>query len=351
MRPDNLGDVILTGPVFRSLRRHRPEATLGLFASPGGAAAAELLPWIDEVSVERPVWQDLGGRLPFDPQRELALIDRLRAGRWDAAFILTSFRQAAWPPAYAIYLAGIPVRVGFAREFGGSVLTHPVEPPPDEWHSARRNLALLDGVGIPVDDGTLELAIPAAAHDEVDRRLAGLGIARGEPILVLPGASAPARRIAPERIGRAAHLVARETGRRVVVGGTESEAELVERTLASSPGATTLGLDLSVPEVAALVDAAGIVLCGNSAGLHLADATRRPVVAAYAGTELHSHAAPRSSASVLLTVPVDCAPCYRITCPIGNACLDLSPEVIAANALALLAPNRTTPERSYAWAA
>src|SRR4051812_767334 len=119
IRPDNIGDVILTGPLFRNLRRRIPNATLGLMASRAGATAVPLLPWIDEVLESRPVWQDLGGALPHDPARERAFIEQLSDGRWDAAIIATSFRQTAWPPAYAAYLAGIPIRIGFAPDFGG----------------------------------------------------------------------------------------------------------------------------------------------------------------------------------------------------------------------------------------
>jgi ADP-heptose:LPS heptosyltransferase len=336
IRPDNIGDVILTGPLFRNLSRHYPSATLGILASRAGATAAPLLPWIDEVVEAQPVWQDLGGRLPQDPDRELEFVEFLRGGRWDVAIIATSFRQTAWPAAYATYLAGIPLRVGFAPDFGGSLLTHPVDPPPVEVHQAVRNLRLLEAIGVPVLDDDLEIVLPVGAAASIDARLASRGISPREPILVVPGASAPARRMAPERYGRAAALLGAATGRPVVVAGTPKERALVEACVATIPGGIPLAGDLSVPEFAALVDAAAIVLCGNSSALHLADATRRPVVAAFAGTDLVSQWEPRASRASLLSVPVACSPCYRIECPIGNACLSLDPDDIAHRALAIL---------------
>src|SRR5215213_8041512 len=73
LRLDNLGDVLLTGPVFRALRGALPRAELVLLGSPGGSAAGALLPWVDRVEPLRAIWQDAQGRLEFDPRRELAV--------------------------------------------------------------------------------------------------------------------------------------------------------------------------------------------------------------------------------------------------------------------------------------
>ena len=71
MRPDNIGDVVMTGPLLRAVRQALPHSRLTLLASPGGAQAAPLLPWLDQVIPERVLWQDLG-HLAFDPGREHA---------------------------------------------------------------------------------------------------------------------------------------------------------------------------------------------------------------------------------------------------------------------------------------
>lgn len=343
MRPDNIGDVILAGPLLRALRRHRPTAHIALLASPAGATAAPLLPWIDEVVEARPVWQDLGGRLPFDPDRELAFIETLRSGDWGATVIATSFRQTAWPAGYAAYLARIPVRIGFAPDFGGSVLSHPVTPPDPSLHQAARNLELLAAVGVDPGSSDLELDVPASARERVGRLLLELGTVPGEPIVVVPGASAPARRMAPQRFGETARLVREATGRQVVFVGTARERSLLEAAAEACADAPVVAGDLSVPEFAAIVASAGGVLCANSSALHIADAFERPVVAAYGGTDLPSQWEPRRSRASLASVPVACSPCYRIECPIGHPCMDLAPRTLASRLVGLLeseAPSR-----------
>ncbi len=172
VRPDNIGDVVLLAPAIRAIRAAHPDATIGLLASPAGATATVLLPSIDEVMVEQVVWQDASPSPKLDPDRELGFIERLRAGRWDALVIFTSFSQTAFGAAYAGYLAGIPVRAGHARDFGGALLTHPVAPPEWEVHQAERALDLVEGVGIEVADRTAAIEIPPAAIASVERLLA-----------------------------------------------------------------------------------------------------------------------------------------------------------------------------------
>ena len=336
MRPDNRGDVLMTGPALRALREARPDAELVLLASPAGAEAAALLPWVDRVETARVPWQDVSRRRPPDPARDLALVERLRSLAADAALVLTSFSQTAWPAGYAAYLAGIPVRAGHADDFGGAILSHPV-PGPAPVHQVDRNLHLLRALGVPVADRSLGIRVPPEAAARAGRLLADAGV-REPPVLVLPGASAPARRYAPGRLGRAARSVGERTGRPVVVVGGEPEAPLASAVLATCPGARSLVGRTSIPDLAALIERSAVVLVNNSLGLHLADALRVPVVAAYSGTDLEPEWEPRDAPAVLLRAPTACVPCRLIRCPIGTPCLDLDPDDLARAAARIAQP-------------
>jgi ADP-heptose:LPS heptosyltransferase len=335
VRLDNLGDVVLTAPLFRALREHLPNAELTLLASPGGALAAPLVPWIDHIETVRAVWQDLGGRLPFDPGGELEFIARLQRGGYDVAIICTSFSQTPYAAGYAAYLAGIPVRIGQARDFGGSVLSHTVEPAADGCHQAERNLHLLESIGVPVADRQLRLRLPGEVRQTADGLLHEMGIG-DDPIVVAPGASCAARRYDPARYGVAARALARETGRDVLVVGTEKETPLAAAVVDECPSAVSLAGRTTFPELAAVVSRAGLVLCGNSATLHLADAFRRPIVALYSGTDRESEWGPRSAPARLLRIETFCAPCRRFDCPYAMACLAIEPDLVVDAALELL---------------
>ena len=59
IRLDNIGDVIMLGPALRAVKETSLDARLTLLASPAGATAVPLLPWIDDVIVCRAIWQDI----------------------------------------------------------------------------------------------------------------------------------------------------------------------------------------------------------------------------------------------------------------------------------------------------
>src|SRR5579883_3261415 len=202
VRLDNIGDILMLGPALRAVKETSPQARLTLLASPAGSTAAPLLPWIDDVIAWRPIWQDVGGRMPFDPAREQALISLLAERAFDAAIIFTSFSQTPHAPGYVCYLAGIPLRAGESKEFGGSTLTTELRGTPEEAHQVERNLRLVENLGFRARDRSLTVAISDQDRAGADRLLRESGIDPAAPFVLLhPGASAQARRYPAARFG------------------------------------------------------------------------------------------------------------------------------------------------------
>jgi ADP-heptose:LPS heptosyltransferase len=338
MRLDNIGDVVMTGPVLRALKENLPRASITLMASPGGKEAASLLPWVDEVFAWRVLWQDLG-RLSFDPAREWELIGALRRGSYDAAIILTSFKQTPHPAGYACYLAGIPLRIGESKEWGGGVLTDEAPSAPDEVHQVERNLHLIEHAGFGVEDRSLSLHVPEEARGTVAQLLQARGVAPDAPYVLLnPWASAQARTYPTHRFAFAARLLSEETGWPVVVSGTEADrsrsGELLDAL--GDRGVDLVGATV-LSELAALVEGARLVLTNNTSTMHLLDALRTPGVVLFSGTELEEQWRPRDAPHRLLRRETWCSPCYAFACPYNLECLDIQPEDVAEAGLSLLA--------------
>jgi ADP-heptose:LPS heptosyltransferase len=166
-------------------------------------------------------------------------------------------------------------------------------------------------------------------------------------IAVAPGASAAARRYAPERYARVIDqlsacdhpLIGRPLP--VVLLGSVRETELADSIIGASQGrATSLVGRSSLLELAALVERSALLIGNNSGPMHFADAFRRPVVALYSGTEYESQWQPRHAPVRLLRRATDCSPCHAFRCPLEGAahmaCLDIEPEEVVAAAIALL---------------
>jgi ADP-heptose:LPS heptosyltransferase len=199
----------------------------------------------------------------------------------------------------------------------------------------------------------MELDIPTEVQRVVDAMLDMNGIAQAEPfIAIAPGASCDARRYEPRRYAQCVRMLADATGLRIVLVGSERERTLT-REIAKWSGnpAVNLAGDLDIPGLAAVIARASLLLCNNSAPLHIAAAFGRPTVVLYSGTDAISQWAPPAPNVAVLSQPTPCAPCYAFNCPYHKECLDVPARDVADAGLRLIASReRAHLEERVAWA-
>jgi lipopolysaccharide heptosyltransferase II len=352
VRLDSMGDVLLTSPAFAALKRVHPDRHLTLLTSPSGAAAGRLIPEIDDIVVYESPWMKptraKDNPLESDSAPDRRMIERLAAGCYDAAVIFTVYSQNPLPAALLCHLADIPLRLAHCRENPYHLLSDWArEPEPEEFvrHEVQRQLDLVATVGARCDDDHLRLSVPDQARRRVRQQLAELGIDDRESWLVVhPGSTATSRRYPPENFAAAANELAK-LDFRVVFTGDRGENDLVEsiRCQMFSPSHSLCG-KLDLAELAALVEAAPVLISNNTGPVHVAAAVGTPVVDLYALTN-PQHTPWRVPHRVLFH-EVPCKYCYKSVCPHGHHdCLRLvEPEQVVQATLDLLAdhPKATT---------
>ena len=323
VRLDNAGDVLLAGPAVRAVATASDSVTL--LAGPAGAAAARLLPGVDEVIEWRCPWIDPSPD-PVDADVVTAVVRELQSRRFDRALVLTSFHQSPLPTALVLRQAGVPWVGAISEDYPGSLLDlrHRVD---DSLPEAERALSLAEAAGyrLPVGDGSrlaVRRPLPRVAH-----------LVPADRYVVLhPGTSVPARAWPVERFAEAARLLV-DAGRSVVVTGAASEAALTRRVARAAP-VTDLGGRTSLAELAAVLELADAVVAGNTGPAHLAAAVGAPVVSLFAPTVPASRWAPYGVPTVLLGDQEAVCRDTRVTrCPFpGHPCLTsvTAEEVIRA---------------------
>lgn len=352
VRLDTLGDVLMTTPALRAVREHADGCHVTLLTSGPGAAAAALVPVIDDVIVYDAPW--LKATPPRqDPEPDIAMIKRLRREQFDAAIIFTVFSQSALPSAQLCYLAGIPLRLAHARENPYQLLTTWVPDPEPEAgirHEVERQLALVERVGFDTPNTQLALHVPADARCRVRARLASLDLVAGQPwVMMHPGATAPSRRYPPGRFAEVARMVSHDLGATVLVTGSDAERALAAEVCAAAGScATSLAGELSLAELAALVEAAPLLITNNTGPAHMAAALGTPVVDVYALT--NPQHTPWQVPSRVLSHDVPCRNCFRSVCPAGhNDCIRaIGAHEVARAALDLFVETHPTAPRLIA---
>ena len=337
VRLDTIGDVLMTGPALRALRGEGRRVTL--MTSPSGAAIAELMPEVDELLVYEAPW--MKATPARDAVADRLLIDSLAARAFDAAVIFTTFSQSPLPAALACWLAGIPLRLAHCRENPYQLLSDWVRESDSELnarHEVRRQLELVATVGSRAGDERLAVTVPAEARERVDALLAEERIDRSRPWAVVhPGATAPSRRYPGEAWSEVCRELVQGHGLQLVMSADERERELAEevRAAANVPMPVLAGrLDLA--GLAALLEAAPLLLAGNTGPVHLAAAVGTPVVDLYALT--NPQHTPWQVPNRVLSHDVPCRWCFGSVCREGHhLCLrGVAPQEVVGAALELL---------------
>jgi ADP-heptose:LPS heptosyltransferase len=190
-------------------------------------------------------------------------------------------------------------------------------------------------VGATTQDERLTVDVPPAARERVRPLLPSAG-----PWAVIhPGSSAPSRRYPIELWAEVCDLLALEHGMELIVTGDEADRELAS----ALPGTRSLAGELSIPELAALLAEAPLLLAGNTGPVHLAAAVSTPVVDLYALT--NPQHTPWMGESRVLSHDVPCRWCYGSVCREGHhLCLrGVPPADVVAAALALSPPVSSSP--------
>jgi ADP-heptose:LPS heptosyltransferase len=315
VRLDNAGDVLLAGPAVRAIAAACGRVTM--LAGPRGAAAARLLPGVDEVMVWQAPWVAFDPP-PVRPDMLTGLTSQITAQGCTEAVIFTSSHQSPLPTALVLRLAGVRRIAALSVDYPGSLLDVRYRRDAD-IPEPERALGLARAAGYelpPGDDGTLAVRQP----------LPGVGALTGPRSYVVlhPGASAPARRWPASRWAEATALLAAR-GQRVILTGGPAERAL---TAAASQGIhggqiRDLGGRTSLAELAAVLAGADAVLVANTGVAHLAAAVGTPVVSLFAPVVPAARWAPYGVPVTLLgDQHAPCRDSRAVRCPVpGHPCL------------------------------
>ena len=315
--PNWVGDVILSLPAVRDLRRNFPTARLEVLARPWVADLYRAVRDADSV-------RESGGHL--------ADATALR-GEADAAVLLPN----SFASAFAIWRAGVPERWGYATDGRGPLLTRRCRVPPSVRGRSQVYYyrAMLEGVGL-VAEGAPDASL--RCPEEWAARGVAL-LAEGGPwIGINPGAFyGSAKRWVPERWAATADIVARRSGARVAIVGGASERPLGEAIAAGMRAeARVLCGETTLAELVGVLQNLRLLLTNDSGPMHVAAALGVPVVAVFGPTDWRE-TAPASGRARLVREDVECAPCLLRECPIDHRCMSgVTVDRVAGAAMELL---------------
>ena len=303
-----MGDVILTTPLLRAIRRRHRDAHVAVVTKREYAPLLADNPNVDRVieyTRDRPLGE-LAGELRagrFTHHLDLHDSLRSRALRW-----LVPGRWTGYPK----HRLARTVLIRAKRDIY----------PPGTAPVAERYFAAARELDVSPDGEPAEVYLGAGARRRADAWLSERGLGADRPLVVVaPMAAHFTKRWPVESWGTLVGWLTAEGIDVVVVGGPGDEAATA--TVAASGGARAASAAgaMDLQGTGALAARARVVAAGDTGVMHLGTAVGTPVVALFGPTVEALGFFPYRARATVLQLPLDCRPCSKMggpACPLGH---------------------------------
>lgn len=338
-----VGDAVMAIPALEAIRARWPSADVAILARP---SVAELYRG-QEFAGRLIVYENRGRHDGLWGRERLA--SELRREGFDTALLLQNAFEAAW----LTWRAGIPERIGYARDARSWLLTRAIAVPragETPAHESYYYLELLRRAGwlerLPIVE-RIGLTVSDEARAAATHRLAGAGAREGRTRIAFASGAAygSAKCWLAERYAALADRLIAAHDADVILFGAPAESDMaariaraMERQALNLVGATTTA---ELPAMLATCQ----LFVGNDAGaMHVAAAVGLPVVGIFGPTDPDG-TSPVTPRFTLVRHPVACSPCFLRHCPIDHRCMTrISVDEVFAAAQAAFQPTADNDE-------
>ena len=314
------GDMILTVPFLRNLRRAYPDAQIDMLVSPNSGEVIQNCPYVNnfiyfDTSRKHKYENGSGRKKSFWYYAGL-----LKENKYDKAYVL----KRSFSSAVLAFFAGIKERAGFDTEHRGFLLTKRVKYD-TEKHESLCFLDVLKADGIQVKDTYLENWVKEESVQKVKSLLKENGISGSEKYAAVNAAASNHYKMWPlENFAAIIEYLSNEKGLRTVFIGAECDYGLYEKmrfkTQLKLPPVNLCG-KLNLQDSLALIKNAEFMLGNDSGNLHMASSVHTPVIGLYGPMPFEKWKALGDN-NILLKDDLDCMPCsLKRKCQKDRACL------------------------------
>ncbi len=342
VRTSAIGDVVFASPFAAALRRSHPQAHIAWLVEPGIHELLAADPNIDELILwpkgewcqlwQQRRWGELFGRVR-------AFARMLKDKRFDTAIDLQSLLKSGW----LTWLTGAPRRIGLgSREGSQWLMTEVIPKGGEERRISSEYLYLAEQLRLDVGEFLPQLHVAEETEARVQALLAEHGLQPRGYAVFAPFTTRPQKHWFEDAWQQLATMVRDELRLTPVILGGPADRATADRIVAGTPGMLSLAGATRLPEAAALIRHAALVIGVDTGLTHMGTAFATPTVALFGSTRPYLDTGRRTGRVIWLGL--ECSPCRRRpTCNGAYTCLrDIHPERVLAEARAALASGAQT---------
>ncbi len=283
IRPDRLGDVVLSTPVYETLKKEFPHLQISVLVD---STQSELL-------ADNP---NLNRVFAFNPKQPLNVFRQLRDEHFDLTLTLNKTFSAT--ATFFSLCSGAKIRIGYEHQENAWAhnIRVPVQGPPR--HETENNLEILRALGIEKLSSQPRLYFNPDETRKVADLIREYRSSPDQPVLLVKSSTRIAKWGWRREKFRTVIEQLLESAQVWMVNGPGEEAEL-KNAIASMQKKPQLLPLLSAKELALLIQECDVLLCNHTGIMHLASAVDKPVCVIFKHGEIRRWE-PLNSASVVL---------------------------------------------------
>ena len=296
----NVGDIILTTPVIRTLAGEFPDARIDVMAGPQGKDIFSRDPRIFKFII-------YDKHMPVSEKRRLQL--KLKKLKYD---LVADLRNTVFP-----LLIGPKFRTATIQRFPKHVI-----------HSIEKHLYRIRSLGIRNLEKRSYLYIPKEDEEYIAKLLKESGIA--DPIVVVnPGAKSHLKRWDPAGFADVCDRLVRECKVNILFIGLSEDEETVAGVIKNMKNVShNLVNKTDIRQLAGLLKRARLLVTNDSAPLHLSCVVGTKVLAIFGPTDPRKYG-PTGEFDVVINKKLSCSPCESATCKYNHECMKMvSPDAV-----------------------
>lgn len=280
------GDMLLTTPVIQTLKTAYPDAKIDMLLYKETHAMLACHPDINQIYAIDRNWKKQGVR--YQLSQEWQLLKVLRKQHYDIVLNLAD----QWRSAVITRFTGAPVRLGFDIPKRRGALwqrchTHLVSTDTHQnLHTVEQNLSLLTPLQLPSLNTSVSMHYAESDRLEVEKRLNGVK----KYVVVQPTSRWFFKCWSEEKFAAVLRAL-RDDGQTIVLtsGPDSKELAMVEKICAHLPSqenVISLAGQVTLNQLAALIDGAALFIGVDSVPMHMAAALQTPCVALFGPSKL-----------------------------------------------------------------
>lgn len=310
IRLDHIGDVLMTTPFIKSLKKNFPNASTTVVIKDQTFDIVRHNPYIDKIKVYN-AWWTIGKN---ERVMKNGIVDftnfvmELKREEYDLGFDLRGdFRNIMM-----MYLAGAKRRIGYANKGGGFMLTDSFDYGRDE-HEIDKNIGLLRVINMRDTYQEPEIFVSEEDEKRAEDILGRMAIREGKiTIGVHAGGASFYKRWPPEKFIELIKLLKKDRDTQILMFGAQNERDIVEKIMENVEGNGIYVMpELTLCQMAAVFRKCRLLICNDSGPMHVGIATRTPVVAIF-GPSYPSRFGPKDlEMNRVVKPPIGCSPCWH----------------------------------------